>query len=130
MSQQFIWSTGRKKTSIARVRLRPGKGEITVNGRSYENYFVRPVLRLVVNQPLEHLEMLGKFDIVANCTGGGHAGQAGALKHGIARALEKFDPALRGSLKAAGMLTRDARSKERKKYGKHGARRGTQFSKR
>lgn len=130
MSQAFIAATGRRKTSTARVRIRPGKGEIVVNGRKFEDYFVRPVLRLVINQPLEHLEMLGKFDIIANCTGGGHAGQAGALKHGISRALEKFDPALRASLKAAGMLTRDARAKERKKYGKRGARRGTQFSKR
>jgi small subunit ribosomal protein S9 len=130
MAQAFLTATGRKKTSVARVRLRPGKGEIVVNGRTFEDYFVRPVLRLVINQPLEQLNMLGKFDIYANCTGGGHAGQAGALRHGISRALIKFDPALRGELKGAGMLTRDARSKERKKYGKRGARRGTQFSKR
>jgi small subunit ribosomal protein S9 len=130
MAQAFLNATGRKKTSVARVRLRPGKGEIVINGRKFEDYFVRPVLRLVINQPLEQLNMLGKFDIFANCTGGGHAGQAGALRHGISRALIKFDPALRGELKSAGMLTRDARSKERKKYGKRGARRGTQFSKR
>ncbi len=130
MAQQFISATGRKKTSVARVRIRPGKGEITINGRKIEDYFVRPVLRLILNQPLEQLNMLGKFDIVANCTGGGHAGQAGAVRHGITRALTKFDAALRPPLKAAGMLTRDARSKERKKYGKRGARRGTQFSKR
>jgi small subunit ribosomal protein S9 len=130
MAQAFLTATGRKKTSVARIRIRPGKGEIVINGRSFEDYFVRPVLRLVINQPLEQLNMLGKFDIYANCTGGGHAGQAGALRHGISRALIKFDPALRGELKSAGMLTRDARSKERKKYGKRGARRGTQFSKR
>jgi small subunit ribosomal protein S9 len=130
MAAAFINATGRRRTSIARVRLRPGKGEILVNERTFEDYFDRPVLRLIINQALEQVEMLGKFDIVANVKGGGHSGQAGALRHGIARALIKFDPALRGSLKSAGMLTRDARAKERKKYGLRGARRGTQFSKR
>jgi len=130
MSTQFINATGRRKTSVSRVRIRPGKGEVIVNGRKAEEYFVRPVLRLIFNQPLEHLEMIGKFDIIANCDGGGHAGQAGALRHGIARALIKFDPELRPTLKKGGFLTRDARKKERKKYGLHGARRGTQFSKR
>lgn len=130
MAQAYVNSTGRKKQSVARVRLRPGKGEIIVNGKKFEEYFVRPVLRLIINQPLEQLGMIGKFDVVANCHGGGHAGQAGALRHGISRALTYFDASLRPSLKAAGMLTRDARSKERKKYGKRGARRGTQFSKR
>jgi small subunit ribosomal protein S9 len=130
MSTQFINATGRRKTSVARVRIRPGKGEVLVNGRKAEDYFVRPVLRLIFNQPLEHLEMIGKFDIHANCVGGGHAGQAGALRHGIARALIKFNADLRGSLKGGGFLTRDARKKERKKYGLRGARRGTQFSKR
>lgn len=127
---QYLNSTGRRKTATARVRLRPGKGEIIVNGRKFEEYFGRPVLRLIVNQPLEDLEMVGKFDILANCTGGGHAGQAGAMRHGIARALIKLNPELRGALKAGGYLTRDSRAKERKKYGKRGARRGTQFSKR
>ena len=127
---QYFNATGRKKTSTARVRLRPGKGEIIINGRKFEEYFGRPVLRLVVNQPLEEIEMIGKFDILANCTGGGHAGQAGALRHGISRALLLFNPELRATLKAGGFLTRDSRQKERKKYGKHGARRGTQFSKR
>lgn len=130
MAQAFVNSTGRRKTSIARVRLRPGKGEIVINGRKFEEYFVRPVLRLVINQPLETLNMIGKFDIFANCHGGGHAGQAGALRHGITRALMTFDPALRATLKEGGFVTRDARGKERKKYGKRGARRGTQFSKR
>lgn len=126
----YINSTGRRKHATARVRLRPGKGEIVINGRTFEDYFGRPVLRLLVNQPLEALEMIGKFDILANCTGGGHAGQAGALRHGISRALIKFNPELRPTLKAGGFLTRDSRAKERKKYGKRGARRGTQFSKR
>jgi small subunit ribosomal protein S9 len=130
MAQAFYNATGRRKTSIARVRVRPGKGEIIVNGRKFEEYFVRPVLRLVINQPLELLDMIGKFDIYANCHGGGHSGQAGALRHGLTRALMKFNPELRGTLKASGFVTRDARQKERKKYGKRGARRGTQFSKR
>ncbi len=126
----YINTTGRRKEATARVRLRPGKGEIIINGRTFEDYFGRPVLRLLVNQPLEALEMIGKFDILANCVGGGHAGQAGALRHGISRALIKFNPELRPALKAGGFLTRDSRAKERKKYGKRGARRGTQFSKR
>lgn len=130
MAQQYITATGRRKTAVARVRLRPGTGSFIVNGRKLDEYFGRPVLRLVINQPLELLGLEGKFDIIANCDGGGHAGQAGALRHGVTRALEKFNPENRGSLKAAGFITRDARSKERKKYGQHGARRGTQFSKR
>jgi small subunit ribosomal protein S9 len=130
MAQQFIWSTGRRRTSVARVRLRPGKGEIVINGEKIEEYFKRPVLRLVINQPLAELGLEGKFDIFANCSGGGHSGQAGALRHGISRALTEFDSALRPPLKKAGMLTRDSRAKERKKYGLRGARRGTQFSKR
>ena len=130
MAQQFYTATGRRKTSVARVRIRPGKGEIVVNGKKFEEYFVRPVLRLVINQPLELLNMIGKFDIYANCHGGGHSGQAGALRHGITRALTEFDAATRAPLKAAAMITRDSRGKERKKYGKRGARRGTQFSKR
>ncbi len=130
MAQPFVNATGRRKTSIARVRIRPGKGEIIVNGKKFEEYFVRPILRLVINQPLETLDMLGKFDIYANCVGGGHAGQAGALRHGLTRALLKFNAELRPVLKANGFITRDARMKERKKYGLHGARRRTQFSKR
>lgn len=130
MSKEMINTTGRRKSAVARVRLKPGSGQIVVNGRKFEEYFQRPVSRLVVNQPLEELGMVGKFDIYANCIGGGEAGQAGALRHGISRALVEFNPEWRGQVKAAGMLTRDARAKERKKYGKHGARRGTQFSKR
>src|ERR1700753_446017 len=102
MAQQLYTATGRRKTSTARVRIRPGKGEILVNGRKFEEYFVRPILRLVINQPLEMLEMLGKFDIYATCQGGGHAGQAGALRHGLTRCLMKFNPELRGSLKSNG----------------------------
>lgn len=130
MAQQFVNATGRRKKSIARVRLKPGKGDIIVNGKKYDEYFVRPVLRLVINQPLEALGLEGKFDVHANCTGGGQSGQAGALRHGISRALIEFDGELRGNLKKGGFLTRDSRAKERKKYGRHGARRGTQFSKR
>lgn len=130
MAQAFISATGRRKTSVARVRIRPGKGEIIVNGKKFEEYFVRPILRLVINQPLETLEMLGKFDIYANCSGGGHAGQAGAMRHGLTRALMIFNAELRPTLKTNGFITRDARMKERKKYGLHGARRRTQFSKR
>lgn len=129
-AQKYIWATGRRKDSTARVRIKPGQGEIVVNGRKWEDYFVRPVLRLIINQPLEHTGLVAKFDIIANCTGGGHSGQAGALRHGISRALIEHDPELRGALKAGGFLTRDPRAKERKKYGQHGARRGCQFSKR
>ncbi|MBP7845220.1 MAG: 30S ribosomal protein S9 [Proteobacteria bacterium] len=130
MSQNFVNATGRRKKSVARIRLRPGQGNIVVNGRKVEEYFGRPILRLIINQPLEALNMIGRFDVFANCDGGGHSGQAGAIRHGISRALEKFNPELRPTLKSGGFLTRDARGKERKKYGKRGARRGTQFSKR
>jgi small subunit ribosomal protein S9 len=127
---KFITATGRKKSSVARVRLKPGQGTFVINGRKFEEYFARPVLRLIINQPLEHIGMLQKFDVYANCSGGGHSGQAGALRHGISRALIEFDTTLRPSLKSGGFLTRDSRAKERKKYGQHGARRGCQFSKR
>ena len=127
---KFIWATGRRKSSTARVRLKPGTGEVIVNGKKFAEYFARPVLRLIVNQPFEQLGMLEKFDVYANCTGGGHSGQAGALRHGISRALIEFDSTLRASLKTGGFLTRDSRSKERKKYGLRGARRAYQFSKR
>lgn len=127
---KFIWATGRRKSSTARVRLKPGSGAIVVNGRKFEDYFARPVLRLIINQPLEQIGMISKFDIYANCQGGGHSGQAGALRHGISRALIEYDTALRGSLKSGGFLTRDDRKKERKKYGLRGARRAYQFSKR
>ena len=121
---------GRRKCSVARVFLKTGSGKITVNGREFEEYFSRPSLRLVVKQPLATLEALEKFDIAINLTGGGPAGQAGAARLGIARALIKFDPESRGALKKEGFLTRDPRAVERKKYGLHKARRGTQFSKR
>lgn len=130
MAQQIYTATGRRKTSVARIRIRPGKGEILINGRKMDEYFVRPSLSMLLNQPLEHLQMLNQFDIYANCSGGGPAGQAGAVRHALARALLLFNPELRASLKAGGFFTRDSRKKERKKYGKHGARRGTQFSKR
>ncbi len=130
MSDQFVNATGRRKTSTARVRLRRGNGDFVVNGKKLDDYFGRAVLRLIIKQPFELLELDGKIDVIANCTGGGHAGQAGALRHGISRALEKLDPGHRPTLKTNGFLTRDARVKERKKYGLRGARRGTQFSKR
>jgi small subunit ribosomal protein S9 len=121
---------GRRKSSVARVFLKTGNGKITVNGREFEDYFSRPSLRLVVKQPLATLEALEKFDVAINLAGGGPAGQAGAARLGIARALIKVDPETRGALKKAGFLTRDPRAVERKKYGRHKARRGTQFSKR
>lgn len=127
---KFIWATGRRKSSTARVRLKPGTGNVVVNGRKFDEYFARPVLKLIVNQPLEQIGMIDKFDIFANCQGGGHSGQAGALRHGISRALIEYDTTLRGSLKSGGFLTRDDRKKERKKYGLRGARRAYQFSKR
>jgi small subunit ribosomal protein S9 len=123
-------ATGKRKTSVARVRLTKGKGEIIVNGRSLVDYFGRPVLQMIANQPFFAIDMAGKFDVVANCHGGGLSGQAGALRHGIAKALEAYDAANRPALKKLGFLTRDPRVVESKKYGKHKARRSTQFSKR
>jgi len=130
MAEEYTYATGRRKRSIARVRIKPGTGKFSINGKDIETYLGRAVLRLVANQPLEHLEMLGKFDVKATVCGGGHAGQAGALRHGISRALQTYDTSLRATLKKGGFLTRDARQTERKKYGLRGARRGTQFSKR
>lgn len=123
-------ATGRRKSSVARVRIRPGTGVILVNGRPMAEYFPRESLVSLVNQPLELTGGAGRYDIVANVKGGGVSGQAGALRHGIARAVEKVDAGQRGALKRAGMLTRDARKKERKKYGQRGARARFQFSKR
>lgn len=123
-------ATGRRKSSVARVRIRPGTGVILVNGRPMAEYFPRESLVSLVNQPLELTGGAGRYDIVANVKGGGVSGQAGALRHGIARAVEKVDAGQRGTLKRAGMLTRDARKKERKKYGQRGARARFQFSKR
>ena len=122
--------TGRRKTSVARVRLSSGSGKVTVNGRAFETYFPTDSLRMVVQQPLVLTNTADKFDVRVNVTGGGPAGQAGAVRHGISRALLLADAALRPSLKAEGLLTRDPRMKERKKYGQPGARKRFQFSKR
>jgi small subunit ribosomal protein S9 len=122
--------TGRRKTSVARVRLASGSGKITVNGRVFENYFPTETLRMVVNQPLAVTSTAGKYDIRVNVQGGGPSGQAGAVRHGIARALIRCDANLRPALKSEGLLTRDSREKERKKYGQPGARKRFQYSKR
>lgn len=123
-------ATGKRKTAIARVRLRLGAGNILVNGRPMDEFFPRDTLRIAVREPLELTNSAGRYDIAAKVIGGGPTGQAGALRHGIARALERLDPNLRPVLKRAGLLTRDARKKERKKYGQKGARARFQFSKR
>jgi len=128
-SQQFH-ARGRRKESVARVYLRPGTGIVSVNGRKFEDYFPNDVLKMVIRQPLALTETTEKFDVVANVDGGGVAGQAGAIRHGIARALCLFNVELRPALKKAGLLTRDSRMKERKKYGQRGARARFQFSKR
>lgn len=124
------YGTGRRKTSAARVFLRPGKGSITVNSREFDNYFPTEALRVQVRQPLLLTETADKFDILATVAGGGVAGQAGAVRLGITRALVEYNAELRGRLKKEGLLTRDARAKERKKYGMAGARKRFQFSKR
>ena len=126
----YFYGTGRRKSSVARVRLYPGTGVITINGRDVDDYFGLETLKLIMNQPLDVTGNIGKFDIVANVNGGGISGQAGAIRHGIARALLLADETYRAPLKAAGLLTRDPRMKERKKYGLKGARRAPQFSKR
>jgi len=130
MAKLVYYGTGRRKKSIARVRLVPGEGNITINKRDIEEYFNYETLRREVRLPLMLTEALSKFDVIATVNGGGYTGQAGALRHGIARALIKSDEALRAPLKKAGFLTRDARAKERKKYGLKAARRAPQFSKR
>jgi small subunit ribosomal protein S9 len=124
------YGTGRRKTSVARVWLWPGAGRIMVNRRSFEEYFPRETLRMVICQPLQLTSTLGQFDAMVNVGGGGPSGQAGAVRHGIARALLQFDDKLRQTLKRAGCLTRDPRMKERKKYGQPGARSKFQYSKR
>jgi small subunit ribosomal protein S9 len=124
------WGTGRRKTSVARVRLIPGQGNFEINKRTLDDYFGLETLKLVVKQPFLVTDLLGNYDVIANVHGGGISGQAGAIRHGIARALLKVDPDLRGALKREGLLTRDARMKERKKYGLKAARRAPQFSKR
>ena len=130
MSTIQFHAIGRRKEAVARVFLRPGNGAITINDRTFDNYFPNDVLKMVIRQPLQLTETVEKFDVVAVVDGGGSAGQAGALRHGIARALCLFNNELRGSLKKAGLLTRDSRMKERKKYGQRGARARFQFSKR
>jgi len=129
-AQGRAYATGRRKDAVARVWIKPGSGKITVNGRDQEVYFARPTLRLVINQPFGIAGREGQYDVVATVKGGGLSGQAGAVKHGISQALTKFEPVLRAPVKAAGFLTRDSRTVERKKYGKAKARRSFQFSKR
>ena len=124
------YATGRRKDAVARVWIKPGTGKVTVNGRDQEIYFARPTLRLVLNQPFGVTEREGQYDVIATVKGGGLSGQAGAVKHGISQALTKFEPILRAPVKAAGFLTRDSRTVERKKYGRAKARRSFQFSKR
>ena len=124
------YATGRRKGAVARVWIKPGSGKIVINGKEIESYFVRPVLQMIVRQPFGHVSRDGQFDVMATVKGGGLSGQAGALRHGLSRALVNFEPTLRGLLKAGGFLTRDARVVERKKYGKAKARRSFQFSKR
>ncbi len=128
--QGRAYATGRRKDAVARVWLKPGNGTITVNGRDQTVYFARPTLRLVINQPFGVAGREGQYDVICTVIGGGLSGQAGAVKHGIAQALTRFEPALRGAVKAAGFLTRDPRVVERKKYGRAKARRSFQFSKR
>lgn len=124
------YATGRRKDAVARVWIKPGSGKVTVNGRDQEIYFVRPTLRLVLNQPFTVTDREGQYDVIATVKGGGLSGQAGAVKHGISQALTKYEPALRTAVKREGFLTRDSRAVERKKYGKAKARKSFQFSKR
>jgi small subunit ribosomal protein S9 len=128
--QGRTYGTGRRKNATARVWLKRGTGKVEVNGRSLETYFARPVLRMVINQPFATLDVLGKFDLFITVCGGGLSGQAGAVRHGIARALDLYDATYRPSLRKGGFLTRDSRVVERKKYGRAKARRSFQFSKR
>ncbi|MFN8542999.1 MAG: 30S ribosomal protein S9 [Candidatus Binatia bacterium] len=124
------WGTGKRKTSVARVRVRPGGGEVVVNGRGLDAYFGRETSRMIVNQPFEVTSTLGQFSVEVNVRGGGVAAQAVAIRHGITRALLEINPELRPTLKKAGFITRDARKVERKKYGRHKARKRPQYSKR
>ncbi|NMP36565.1 MAG: 30S ribosomal protein S9 [Clostridiales bacterium] len=129
-SNPYFYGTGRRKKSVARVRVYPGTGKITINDRDIDDYFGLETLKLIVRQPLALTETLDKFDIVCRVAGGGVTGQAGAIRHGLSRALLQYDESIRTTLKKAGFLTRDPRMKERKKYGLKGARRAPQFSKR
>jgi small subunit ribosomal protein S9 len=124
------YATGKRKDAVARVWIKPGSGKVSVNGKDQDAYFARPVLRLILRQPMQIAGVEGQFDVVATVKGGGLTGQAGAVKHGISKALQLYEPSLRSALKAAGFLTRDSRVVERKKYGKRKARRSFQFSKR
>ncbi|MFC3616394.1 30S ribosomal protein S9 [Lutimaribacter marinistellae] len=124
------YATGKRKDAVARVWIKPGSGKVVVNGKEMAKYFARPVLQLILNQPFQVAGVEGQFDVMATVKGGGLTGQAGAVKHGISKALQLYDPSLRGALKAAGFLTRDSRVVERKKYGRAKARRSFQFSKR
>ena len=128
--QGRAYATGKRKNAIARVWIKPGSGKISVNGRDLETFFARPVLRMIINQPFEVAERTGQYDVFCTVSGGGLSGQAGAVRHGISKALTYFEPALRGALKKVGFLTRDSRVVERKKYGRRKARRSFQFSKR
>ncbi|MEE8315208.1 MAG: 30S ribosomal protein S9 [Syntrophobacteria bacterium] len=130
MSEERYYATGRRKTSVARVWLMPGEGNVTINKRSIDDYLKRETAKMIIRQPLELTETLGKFDIYVNVRGGGISGQAGAIKHGISRALLAVNPDFRPLLKKSGFLTRDSRVKERKKYGQPGARKRFQYSKR
>ena len=129
-AKPYFYGTGRRKKSVARVRIVPGTGVITINGKNIDEYFGLETLKLIVNQPFGATGTNGKFDIIATVAGGGISGQAGAIRHGLARALVKADESYKPALKAAGLLTRDPRMKERKKYGLKAARRAPQFSKR
>ncbi|MBQ7939992.1 MAG: 30S ribosomal protein S9 [Clostridia bacterium] len=129
-AKPYFYGTGRRKSSVARVRVYPGSGSITINGKDIDQYFGLETLKLIINQPFEVTGTMGKFDIVANVNGGGMSGQAGAIRHGVARALLLADETFRAPLKKAGFLMRDPRMKERKKYGLKAARRAPQFSKR
>ena len=124
------YATGKRKDAVARVWIKPGNGKITINKREFEKYFARPVLRMILKQPIDAAGRTDQYDIMATVSGGGLSGQAGAVRHGISKALVKFEPELRGVLKKGGFLTRDARVVERKKYGKAKARKSFQFSKR
>ena len=124
------YATGKRKDAVARVWIKPGLGNITVNGREVERYFARPVLRMLLNQPFDVADRAGQYDVMATVTGGGLSGQAGAVRHGISKALTLYEPSLRGVLKKEGFLTRDSRVVERKKFGRRKARRSFQFSKR
>ncbi|MGD9819855.1 MAG: 30S ribosomal protein S9 [Desulfomonilaceae bacterium] len=130
MSQDIFYATGKRKNAIARVRLRPGAGKCVINERPMDDYFGRQTSRMIILQPFELTQTAGRFDVLVNVSGGGLSGQAGAIKHGISKALLAVDPAFRSTLKSAGFLTRDSRVKERKKYGRKAARASFQFSKR